>query len=532
MNRWLLLALVAPLAACSQGGGSATPAPNFKGANCSVAQPVMAGVSTQSMLEDGTAASDPFEANGKVVFSDDATAFSGMSVGSSGLSAGTKLTVTVRDRCQNPGEISQAVFAAEGQANESTPAGVRSYEYELPRAMTMSELREVAESDSCVSGISEAGVAEISALPSDALVSTQQHLTFLEAGLAYDRFVPTISIKPVVVAVIDTGVDITHEDLKNVYWKNSNEIAGNGVDDDKNGFTDDANGWNFEDRSPSPIPTTKWGGYHHGTHVAGLTGAQGGNGVGGTGVMSSAVRLMALNVFGHTSGASVSAVANAMRYAADNGADVINLSLGGSGKNATYESAITYAIKKGVTVITASGNEGSLLSNSNWSSPGSYGSKFAGMINIGSLDSAANGTISYFSNYSTTYVELGSPGAENSSNGRGLLSTYPGNKYIRAMGTSMAAPVAAGGAAMAIALLRQRGYAPSPATVEAILETSAKTLTSLKTKIRDGRAMNLRNLADFIDRTYPATSGSGDPGVPGQDACQIATSQGMDDDSN
>jgi hypothetical protein len=104
------------------------------------------------------------------------------------------------------------------------------------------------------------------------------------------------------------------------------------------------------------------------------------------------------------------------------------------------------------------------------------------------------------------------------------LSTYPGNKYIRAMGTSMATPVAAGGAAMAISLLRARGYAPSPATVEAVLEISSKNLDGLKTKIREGRAMNLRNLADYINRTYPMTGSPVDPGVPGYDACTVAKS--------
>lgn len=533
MKRWLLCALVAPLAACSQGGGSGgASTPNFNAAVCSPAKPAMAGMTTQSLDGQSPTGQDPFETRGKVVLSSMSTGFSGMTTQATEakLPAGTGFTVTLRDACENPGELARAVLMNEQADEDAIPGGVRSYDWTLPQPTSLSRLMQAAEEDACVVGVSEAGVAEINTLPSDPLVATQAHLSMLEAGSALDRLVPSVNLKPVVIAIIDTGVDIAHEDMKNVLWTNSDEIAGNGVDDDKNGYKDDVHGYNFEDRKASPAPGAKWGGYHHGTHVAGLAGAQGGNGVGGTGVMGSNVRIMGLNVFGSTSGARVSDVANAIRYAADNGADIVNLSLGGSGKNATYESALSYAIKKGVTILTAAGNDGRLISSTAWMSPGAYGATFAGMINIGSLDSETS-SLSYFSNYSSKYVELGAPGAEKSSGGRGLLSTYPGNKYIRAMGTSMATPVAAGSAALAISLLRQRGYSPSPATIEAVLGVSARTLDKLKTKIRDGRALNLRHLADFIERTYPAQAGAGDPGVPGYDACALSTSQNLPEDS-
>ena len=534
MKRWsrtlvaaaLAAPLVASLAACSQGGGSGSGSnANMKAPACTA--PKMAGMTTQAFDGETTSgtSTDPFDLNGKLVLDSGITEFSGMSSGAaaSGFTAGTQFTVSVREACADPGEIAQSVLSGEEEEEASTASGVRSYDWTLPSAMSVADLSAAAEADSCIAGISEAGVAEIDSLPTDPLVPTQGHLSMLEAGLAYDQLTAAAVAKPVVIAIIDTGVDVKHEDLKQVLWQNADEIPGNGVDDDENGYKDDYNGYNFEDRVASPAAGAKWGGYHHGTHVAGLAAAQGGNGLGVSGVMHSGVRVMGLNVFGSTSGARVSDVVNAIRYAADNGADVINLSLGGSGRNASYESAINYAIKKGVIILAASGNDGTELTSTNFMAPGSYGSSYAGMINVGSIDSI-DSSLSYFSNYSPTMVELGSPGAENSSSGKGVLSTYPGDKYIRAMGTSMATPVAAGGAAMAISMLRSRGYAPSPATVEAVLEVSSKTLTALTTKIRDGRAMNLRNLADYISRSYPVTNSPADPGIPEQDACAMGTS--------
>ncbi|MES2962925.1 MAG: S8 family serine peptidase, partial [Bdellovibrionota bacterium] len=360
MKRWILCALVAPLAACSQGGGSGTAeTPNFGAVNCP-AKPAMNGMTTKSF--DGgfvTSSRDPFETNGKVQLSGENVSFSGMTtqstVGGKRFAAGTQFTVSLRETCENPGPIARAVATADDSNDEATPAGVRSYDWTTPGAITLAKLTEAVEADPCIAGLTEAGVAEINSLPTDPLVGEQAHLAMLEAGSAYDHLVPSITIKPVVIAVIDTGVDVVHQDMKDVLWKNPGEIPGNGIDDDKNGYKDDYNGYNFEDKKPSPAAGAKWGGYHHGTHVAGLAGAQGGNSLGGTGVMGTGVRIMGLNVFGSTSGARVSDVANAIRYAADNGADIVNLSLGGSGRNTTYESAINYAIKKGVTILAASG---------------------------------------------------------------------------------------------------------------------------------------------------------------------------------
>ena len=116
----------------------------------------------------------------------------------------------------------------------------------------------------------------------------------------------------ITVAIIDSGVQLDHPDLTNNIWINSDEIFWNGVDDDGNGYVDDASGWNFPASSPYPFPD------EHGTHVAGIIGAEGNNGIGVAGV-SWDVQLMPLDVFNGSKGASDADIVNAIYYAANNG---------------------------------------------------------------------------------------------------------------------------------------------------------------------------------------------------------------------
>jgi subtilisin family serine protease len=304
-------------------------------------------------------------------------------------------------------------------------------------------------------------------------------------------------------------------------WKNPNEVPGNRVDDDRNGYVDDVIGYNFGSDSANPNYSSSWGGSAHGTHVAGLAAAQGGNGEGGSGVIGTGARIMALNVFGSQSGASSSDIVNAIRYAADNGADVINLSLGGVGKTAAYEAAIGYAIGKGVTVFAAAGNERREVGPQFFLAPAAYAPQYKGLISVGSVDSSDSG-ISTFSNFSPTYVKLGAPGSENSAARDGLLSTWPGGGFQRIQGTSMATPVAAGTAALAISMMRARGYEPGPATVEGILAAGSPSLPDLTNKFHNGRVLNVKRIAEFIQASYPirgSSEGPVDPGAPDDGAC-------------
>ncbi len=228
----------------------------------------------------------------------------------------------------------------------------------------------------------------------------------------------------VVVAVIDTGVDYNHEDLRNNIWTNTNEIADNGIDDDGNGYVDDNYGWNFSGNNNNTLDRNG-----HGTHVSGTIAGENNN-YGVTGIAYGA-KIMPVKVLNDSGSGSYNSIAKGIRYAVDNGADVINLSLGGRYSNRTLESAINYASSKGVIVVMAAGNDGD--SSPNYPARYAYKSGIA----VGAVD--RNNNIADFSNRSGTsqisYVTA--PGVN-------VYSTVPGNQYDIYSGTSMAAPHVAG----------------------------------------------------------------------------------------
>ncbi|MBW4688289.1 MAG: S8 family serine peptidase [Komarekiella atlantica HA4396-MV6] len=228
----------------------------------------------------------------------------------------------------------------------------------------------------------------------------------------------------VVVAVVDTGVDYNHEDLKNNIWTNTKEIAGNSIDDDGNGYIDDVYGWNFANNNNNIQDNNG-----HGTHISGTIAGENNN-YGVTGIAYDA-KIMPVKVLNESGSGSSTSVANGIYYAVDNGADVINLSLGSNYSNRTLKSAVEYASSKGVIVVMAAGNDGESLPDY----PARYANKSG--IAVGAVDK--NNTIADFSNRSgsneITYVTA--PGV-------GIYSSVPGNQYGRYSGTSMATPHVAG----------------------------------------------------------------------------------------
>ena len=163
---------------------------------------------------------------------------------------------------------------------------------------------------------------------------------------------------PVIVAIIDTGLDWNHKniDWENI-WHNPKEIAGNGVDDDKNGYVDDIIGWDFLEQDNKP-----WDYDGHGTFIAEIIAGswKDKDGIAGINPFARLMILKAINNFGHS---RASYLAQAITYAADNGARVINLSVGGKQITKIEQAAVDYAYSKGVVIVVAAGNEGIGLSN-------------------------------------------------------------------------------------------------------------------------------------------------------------------------
>lgn len=203
--------------------------------------------------------------------------------------------------------------------------------------------------------------------------------------------------KPVVVAVIDTGLDWNHLDLGwQAIWTNPNEIPGNGVDDDSNGFVDDKIGWDFFANSNKP-----WDYDGHGTFISGLIAARTGNGIGIAGANPHA-RIMvvkAVNNFGRTRAFSL---AQGIAYAVDNGAKIINLSVGGTKFTSVERAALDYAEEHGVLVVAAAGNEAQELKDY---APANH----PAVLTVGSTD--AKDERANFSNWGTE-IDLMAPGTD------------------------------------------------------------------------------------------------------------------------
>src|SRR3989339_459911 len=196
-----------------------------------------------------------------------------------------------------------------------------------------------------------------SVLPNDPMYPEQWYLEKIKAPQAW---VMKWSSPSVVVAVIDTGVDIDHPDLINNIWINEKEIPVNGIDDDRNGYIDDINGWDFVNNTFDPNPKFQNGftdlGLNHGTIVAGIIAAAGNNAFGITGVTWNA-RIMALKALNDRGEGTIEDVIRAIDYATNNGADVINLSFVGADYSPSLAEAIARTYNAGVLVVAAAGNE-------------------------------------------------------------------------------------------------------------------------------------------------------------------------------
>lgn len=342
----------------------------------------------------------------------------------------------------------------------------------------LAELEQVLENDPCVLSVTLDQAIQGFATFTDPYYASQAHLTKMNFSSAYTKFyeqTPSIT-QSVVVAVVDTGVNYNHIELSGQMWTDPSNSSYKGYD--------------FLNNDNDPLDDDG-----HGTHVAGLIAAAK-NASGGVGVASSQVKIMAVKVLDSTGG-SVSTVVNGISYAVSKGAQVINMSLGASGSDNTIKTAVQNAVNAGVVVVAAAGNSSVEISASKFFVPAGYAKDIEGMISVGSIDTK-NLALSSFSNYSTAYVEIAAPGAEDSarrSDTGGLYSTYL-SSYARLSGTSMASPLVAGSAALAIGLLKSMGKTPTPSEIEYLLKASSKRYQAIWNKIQYGRIIDLSLLAD------------------------------------
>jgi VCBS repeat-containing protein len=271
-----------------------------------------------------------------------------------------------------------------------------------------------------------------------------------------------------VIAVIDTGVDYNHADLRANMWVNPGEIPGNGIDDDGNGFRDDIYGADFVNNDGDPMDD-----HFHGTHVAGTLGAVGNNGIGVAGVNWTG-RIMALKFldafgYGYTSGAIA-----ALNYAVANGATISNNSWGGGPFDQGLYDAINAAGNAGHIFVAAAGNDGS---NNDTFPFYPAGFNLPNIISVAATDH--NDALASFSNYGSTSVDLAAPGVN-------VLSTTPGNTYGTYSGTSMATPHVTG----VVALIRSQHPTWTNTQIKDQVLSSVDPLPSLAGKTVTGGRLN------------------------------------------
>ncbi|MCY2936836.1 MAG: S8 family serine peptidase [Planctomycetota bacterium] len=291
----------------------------------------------------------------------------------------------------------------------------------------------------------------------------------IDAPEAWDK---TTGTGQTIVAVIDTGVDYNHPELRDNIWTNPGEIAGNGRDDDNNGYIDDIHGYDFANNDANPMDDNG-----HGTHVSGTIGAVGNNSTGVAGV-NWHTSIMALKFLDASGSGFLSTAISALDYAVANGARLSNNSWGGGGFDATLGLAIANAGAKGHIFVAAAGN--SFANNDLFPNyPSNY--NYDNIVAVAATDNRDN--LAGFSNFGVTTVDIAAPGVN-------ILSTVLNGGYATYSGTSMATPHVTG----ALSLYWDANPGATYTQVINALYQGADVVPSLQGLVAGAKRLNLNGL--------------------------------------
>lgn len=345
-------------------------------------------------------------------------------------------------------ELKSVNYLAKGLGKEDEVLS-RIIKVNFNKSVLISNIYSLKKIDPAIEYIQKSTTYKMDFIPNDSLVGEQWALEKIQAFDAWDK---TEGVDTVLLAIIDTGIDYLHPDLKNKIYFNpgengtdasGNDKSSNGIDDDNNGFVDDFRGWDFVDRVGFPFDSS--GGDYlgwdndpmdengHGTYIGGIAGAETNNIAGIAGVAPN-IKILNIRSFDPGGSGEEDDAAAAIIYAVQMGAKVINMSFGDDAFSLVLRDVIRFAYARGVVLVGSSGNSGSTAPH--------YPSGYSEVISVG--NSTINDFVSGNSNYGST-LDLVAPGSS-------IITTARNNNYASISGTSAATPHVAATAALILSL--------------------------------------------------------------------------------
>ncbi len=317
-------------------------------------------------------------------------------------------------------------------------------------------------------------------IPNDPLYEKREFM-FMDQVLAADAWEFATLSPNIKIAIIDSGIDMQHEDLLQNIWTNPNEISDNGIDDDANGIVDDIHGYNFFDNNTRVQDLNG-----HGTMIAGIIGAQGNNSIGIAGIAWQ-TQMIPIKILDEKGISSISKAIAAINYARNLNVDIINASWGYSARqtdasaSAILEAAIADAEQAGILFVSSSGNGTNYIGNNNDDpAQANYPSSYPLNNIIATAACDSNQELAFFSNYGLNSVDLCAPGID-------IFSTTIKNDYNAMTGTSISAAFVTGAAA----LILEMNPELSPLETKSLLLQNTTLIPSLAGKIFSSGELNI-----------------------------------------